>query len=247
MNQGTPRTIEVCPSPRLFDLYDHSESIVVVIDILRATSSICVALEHGAKCIIPVADIEEAKQYRAKGFVIAAERNGEMINGFDFGNSPFSFMGENVKGKSIAFSTTNGTQAIDVAKKSHQVVIGSFLNQDSLCEWLNRQDKNVICLCSGWKNRFNLEDTLFAGAVVHHLTKSGFTDTQCDSAIAAEHLYLSAKNNMYKFLENSSHRKRLERLNIERDIEYCLTPNQTRVIPILQNEMLVKLQEVGVM
>ncbi len=236
--------IEVCPSPRLFDLYDHEGSIVVVIDILRASSSICVALEHGAERIIPVADVAEAKAYREKGFVIAAERNGEMIEGFDFGNSPFSFMGENVKGKSIAFSTTNGTQAINVAKNAHQVVIGSFLNLDALCDWLLKQEKDVLCLCSGWKNRFNLEDTLFAGAVVHRLKNSGLSDTQCDSAIAAEHLYLSAKDDMYRFLENSSHRKRLERLHIERDIEYCLTPNQTRVIPVLQGEMLVKMEEV---
>src|SRR5215213_1857342 len=111
---GVKNNIEVCPSPRLFDLYDSAGSIVVVIDILRATSSICVALEHGAERIVPVAGVEEAKSYREKGFVIAAERNGEMIEGFDFGNSPFSFMGENVKGKSIAFSTTNGTQAINV-------------------------------------------------------------------------------------------------------------------------------------
>jgi 2-phosphosulfolactate phosphatase len=247
MKKSPARMIEVCGSPLLFSLYDHAESIVVVIDILRATSSICVALEHGAERIVPVAGIEEAKTYREKGFVIAAERNGEMIEGFDFGNSPFSFMGDNVKGKSIAFSTTNGTQAIDVAKRSHQVVIGSFLNLDGLCDWLIKQEKDVLCLCSGWKNRFNLEDTLFAGAVVHQLKNSGLSDTNCDSAIAAEHLYLAAKDDMYKFLENSSHRKRLERLNIERDIEYCLTPNQTRVIPILQGEMLVKLEEVGEM
>ncbi len=239
--------IEVCGSPLLFNLYDHSDSIVVVIDILRATSSICVALEHGAERIVPVAGIEEAKKYRQQGFVIAAERNGEMIEGFDFGNSPFSFMGDNVKGKSIAFSTTNGTQAINVAKHAHQVVIGSFLNLDALCSWLVRQEKNILCLCSGWKNRFNLEDTLFAGAVVHQLKSAGLSDTSCDSAIASEHLYLAAKDNMYKFLENSSHRRRLERLHIERDIEYCLTPNQTQVIPILQNEMLVRLEEVGVM
>jgi 2-phosphosulfolactate phosphatase len=242
--QKKKKIIEVCSSPLLFDLYDYAESIVVVIDILRASSSMCVAFEHGAEKIIPVADVEEAKKYKQKGFVIAAERNGEMIPGFDFGNSPFSFMGTNVKGKSIALSTTNGTQAIHVARKATQVVIGSFLNLDALCDWLDKQENNVLCLCAGWKNRFNLEDTLFAGAVVHQLISKGSFITGCDSAIAAEHLYLSAKQDLYKFLENSSHRIRLKRLNIERDIEFCLTPNQTRIIPVLQGEALVKLEEV---
>ena len=238
------RNIEVCNSPQLFDLYDCSNSIVVVIDVLRATSSMCVAFEHGASCIVPVSGVEETRKYKEKGFIIAAERDGEMIPGFDFGNSPFSFMGENIKGKSIALSTTNGTQAIRVAKNAYQVVIGSFLNLDSLCEWLCRQENNVLCLCAGWKNRFNLEDTLFAGAVVHRLKKSGMFATLCDSSIAAEHLYLSAGQDLYKFLESSSHRKRLERLQIERDVKYCLTPNQTTVIPVLQGEVLVKLEEV---
>src|SRR6185369_6706749 len=100
--QEKKKNIEVCSSPQLFELFNFSDSIVVVIDILRASSSMCVAFEHGAEKIIPVAGIEEARKYRDKGFVIAAERDGEMVEGFDFGNSPFSFMGENVKGKSIA-------------------------------------------------------------------------------------------------------------------------------------------------
>ena len=242
--EGNKRNIEVCGSPRLFDLYNSSDSIVVVIDILRATSSMCVAFEYGAEKIIPVAGVEEARKYKAKGFVIAAERDGEMVPGFNFGNSPFSFMGENVRGKSIALSTTNGTQAIQIARQAHQVVIGSFLNLNALCEWLCKQENDVLCLCAGWKNRLNLEDTLFAGAVVHQLKNSGLFGTNCDSAIAAEHLYLAAKDDLFRFLEDSSHRKRLRRLKIERDIEYCLTPNQTRVIPVLQGEALVKLEAV---
>jgi len=238
------RSIEVCNSPALMNLYEYSDSIVVIIDVLRATSSMCVAFEHGAERIVPVAGVEETRKYKEKGFVIAAERDGEMIPGFDFGNSPFSFMGDAVKGKSIAISTTNGTQAIHAAKNAKQIVIGSFLNLDALCDWLIRQDSDVLCLCSGWKNRFNLEDTLFAGAVVNQLKKTGVFVSHCDSAIAAEHLYVMAKDDMYDFLENSSHRKRLKRLHIERDIEFCLTPNQTRVIPVLVGEALVKAEEV---
>ena len=89
-----------------------------------------------------------------------------------------------------------------------------------------------------------MEDTLFAGAVVHQLKKTGLFTSDCDSAIAADYLYSLAKEDMFKFLENSSHRRRLKKLNIERDIEYCLTPNQTHVIPLLQGDVLVKLEEI---
>jgi len=243
-HQDRKPSVEVCNSPSLLSLFDYSECIVVIIDVLRATSSMCVAFDHGAEKIIPVADIDEARAYREKGFLIAGERDGEMVEGFDLCNSPFSFMGEAVKGKSIALSTTNGTQAIHAVKHARQVVIGSFLNQDVLCGWLVRQENDVLCVCAGWKNRFNLEDTLFAGAVVNSLLGSGKFQTTCDSSIAAGHLYQLAKKDMFGFLENSSHRKRLKRLHIERDIEYCLTPNQVSVIPVLQNGALVKLEEV---
>src|SRR6185295_4619519 len=98
MTNKTPKTIEVCFSPALINLFDVSESIVVVVDILRATSSICVAFAHGAESVIPLASIEESLAYKEKGYLIAGERNGEMIEGFDMGNSPFSFMEDRIKG-----------------------------------------------------------------------------------------------------------------------------------------------------
>ena len=232
--------IEVCFSPALFELFDSKESIVVVIDVLRATSSICIAFENGVEKIIPVSKVADALSYKSQGYLVAAERNGETLDGFDFGNSPFSYMSEKVKGKKIALTTTNGTQAVHSAKDAHQVVIGSFLNLDALCDWLIKQNRNVICLCAGWKNKFNLEDTLFAGAVVQQLKNSGKFHADCDSSLSSEYLYDLAKHDLNKFLENSSHRKRLERLHIEKDIAFCLTPNQTKVIPILEGDCLVK-------
>ncbi len=239
--QKAGNTIEVCFSPALFGLFDSKDCIVVVADVLRATSSICVAFEHGAGRIVPVETTEESMAYRNKGFIVAAERKGEMVPGFDLGNSPFSFMSRDLKGKTIALTTTNGTRAIRAAAGSYKVAIGSFLNISALCRWMAGEGKNVICLCAGWKNKFNLEDTLFAGAVVSYLTgKAGFY-TECDSALAASHLYEKAKPDLYNFLENSSHRKRLQRLHIEKDIAYCLTPDQTSVIPVLEGDFLVNL------
>jgi 2-phosphosulfolactate phosphatase len=235
----TKKKIEVCFTPALFSLFEKKDAIVVVIDVLRATSTICLALKNGAEHIVPLKTVEEGLSYRDKGYIIAAERNGEMIEGFDFGNSPLSYTEENIKGRKIAFTTTNGTQAINAARDASAVVIGSFLNLDALCEWLCNQNKDVICLCSGWQNKFNLEDTLFAGAVTDQLMLSGKYACHCDSALAAQHLYSIARYDMYAFLENSSHRKRLERLNITKDISFCLIPNQTNVIPILKGDMIV--------
>ena len=241
--KGKP-SIDVCFSPALFNLYESSGSITVVIDILRATSSICVAFEHGVRSIIPVSTVEEALQYKSKGYLIGAERQGEMLEGFDFGNSPFSYMDPVIKGRDIVLTTTNGTHAFNVAKNAFKVVAGSFLNMDVLIEWLKEQQQHVIFLCAGWKNTFNLEDTLFAGAMVYKLKKHFEFSTGRDSCIAAEYLYMLARNNMYKFLEESSHRLRLERLHIEKDIEYCLTPNQAHVIPSLEG---IALQDIHIM
>jgi 2-phosphosulfolactate phosphatase len=191
--------------------------------------------------MIPVATVEEAKEYQNNGYLAAAERNGEMIEGFELGNSPFGYMNNKVKGKIIAISTTNGTQAIEASRKASKVVIGSFLNLDVLCEYLASQKREVILVCAGWKNKFNLEDTLFAGAVVNKLINESNFKTSCDSAIASNHLYQLAKDNLFEFLENSSHRNRLAKLDLERDIQYCLTPNQCPVIPVLEGKYLIKM------
>jgi 2-phosphosulfolactate phosphatase len=238
---GSNRTIEVCLTPALIHLHDLSNAIVVVIDVLRATSSICVAFTQGVNSIIPVATIEESIAYREKGFLIGAERNGEMLDGFDIGNSPFSYMDEKVKGRDIALTTTNGTQAIAAAKGAKQIVVGSFLNLDALCNWLATQDGNIVLLCSGWKNSVNMEDTLLAGAVVHQMRGDfDFTNLR-DTSIIAERLYLLAKDDLNGFLEESSHRNRLKKLNIDKDIEYCLTPNQAHVVPGIINGVMTDL------
>ena len=238
---GSNRTIEVCLTPAIIHLHDLSNAIVVVIDVLRATSSMCVAFTQGVTSIVPVATIEESIAYKEKGFLIGAERNGEMLEGFDIGNSPFSYMDEKVKGRDIALTTTNGTQAIAAAKDAKQIVVGSFLNLDALCNWLATQDGNIVLLCSGWKNSVNMEDSLFAGAVVHQM-KGDFDFTNLrDTAIIAERLYVLAKDDLNEFLEESSHRNRLKKLNIDKDIEYCLTPNQAHVVPGIVNGVMIDL------
>ena len=233
--------IEVCYTPQAYPLFHKDDAIVVVIDVFRATSAIVTAFYNGVSKMIPVATVAEAKEYQTNGYLAAAERDGEIIEGFELGNSPFGYMNNKVKGKTIAISTTNGTQAIEASRKASKILIGSFLNLDVLCDYLLSQKKDVVLVCAGWKNKFNLEDTIFAGAVVSKLSSNSDCIITCDSAIASQHLYNFAKDDLHGFLANSSHRNRLAKLDLERDIKYCLTPNQCPVIPIMEGKYLVKL------
>lgn len=233
------RKIEVCLTPALLHLYEIRESIVVVIDIFRATSSICYGIDNGVEAIIPVATIESCESYRHTDYLLAAERNGEVVVGFDFGNSPFAYASEKVNGKTVVLTTTNGTHAINESRDARQIVIGSFLNLTYLCNWLKTQPYDILLLCAGWKNKFNLEDTLFAGAVVHQLNEDGYQID--DSAIAAEDLYVAGKSDLNEYLKKTSHSERLKKLGIEEDIRFCLNVDITSSIPVLEGDRLVKM------
>lgn len=235
------KKLEVCLSPTLLSLFNLEGKIVVIIDIFRATSSICYGIDNGAEAIIPVAEIEDCVAYRENhhDYLIAAERNGEVVQGFDFGNSPFSYTREKVNGKTIVLTTTNGTQALHLSKAANKIVIGSFLNLTAVCNWLKEQSQDIILVCAGWKGNFNLEDTLFAGAVVYHLKDKGYRLD--DAAIAADDMYGIAKNDLNTYLKKTSHSERLKQLGIEADIEFCLNVDITTAIPVLQGERLVGL------
>jgi len=235
------RNIQVCMTPRLFNLYADKKSIVVVVDVLRATSSMCIAFEKGIEKLIPVSTVEEALEYRNgdSGYILVAERNGKPVKSFDFGNSPQVYLDMDVKGRTVIMTTTNGTKSINIAKKDHDVVVGSLLNLDALTKWLTKQDRDVIIFCAGWKDKFNLEDTLFAGALAAQLFATGLYDNSCDATQASQVLWESAKDDLFGFLKNSSHRNRLAKLNIDSDVQFCLKANQTNKIPILKGDALV--------
>jgi 2-phosphosulfolactate phosphatase len=170
-----------------------------------------------------------------------AERNGKIVEGFEFGNSPFAYMGDEIKGKTIVLTTTNGTKTINLASSIPTVVIGSLCNLDALCDWLIEQEENTLVLGSGWKGKFNLEDTICAGAIVDQLIDSGKFKAEEDSTIAAKFIFRSARENIFSFLKASSHRRRLRNLNLNEDIKYCLSPNTIQSIPILKDGEIVKL------
>jgi 2-phosphosulfolactate phosphatase len=203
---------------------------------LRATSCMTTAFAHGIKSIAPFATLDDCLAMKAQQHFTAGERNGEKVEGFDLGNSPFEYMEENLKGKNIAFTTTNGTQAIIKSLGAKEIIIGSFLNLSAVVEYLKNGSNNILVVCAGWKGRFSLEDTLFAGAIVELIKEHAAVE--CDSPLAAQHLYNLAKKDLVSFLKDSSHVKRLNRLDIHKDIVFCLTPDQYDVVPKLKNGIL---------
>jgi 2-phosphosulfolactate phosphatase len=226
------RTIDVCLSPDLMHLYPVKGQTVVVVDILRATSCMTTAFAHGIESIKTFAQLAECLQCKEKGYLTAGERDGKKVEGFDLGNSPFEYMDPLLKGKKIAFTTTNGTQAIAKAAGAKDIVIGSFLNVTAVVNYLKEVTTNVLIVCSGWKGKVNLEDTVFAGALVENL-KDDF-DHACDAPMIAQRLYVDARHNLKEYLKDSSHIKRLQRLNIRKDIDFCLTEDQFDVVPVIR-------------
>ena len=238
-NIMTKRKLETCFSPALYEPAGYSDSIVVIIDILRASSAICTAFANGAFEIIPVADISEAKEYKSKGYLVAAERDGYVLEFADFGNSPFNFIREKVEGRTIVYSTTNGTGIINLASSAYMTVIGSFLNIGAVCRWLHDQKRDILLFCAGWKNRFNLEDSLCAGAMAERLFQTGFYSSICDSTLAAMDLWSLAKKDLPAYIGKVAQCTRLRDKGLDDCIGFCLTPDFTEKIPVLRNGILI--------
>lgn len=235
------KNLEVCLSPELIKHYGAEKKVVVVVDILRATSCMVTAFAHGVKSIIPVASLEECEQYRNKGYIAAAERDGKVVEGFDIGNSPYSYIDDSIKGKTIALTTTNGTFAIQRSAAAHEVIIASFLNRSVVSNYLINQTRDVLILCAGWKGKMNLEDTIFAGALIEDLRNHFYFEN--DSAFAALTLFNASKKDLFKFItSNSSHYKRLKNLNLDKDIRFCLQNDVYPVIPVLKDGALVSMK-----
>lgn len=230
-------------SPALLNLYDVSSSIVVIIDVLRATSTIATVLYNGARHIIPVDSVAECirlgKQIEG---ITAGERDGHVAEGLVHGNSPFEYPREFIKGKTLVLTTTNGTKLLHMAleRGAKGIITGSFPNLSAVCNYLVAAKKPVVLGCAAWKNRINIEDTLFAGAVINRV-KNHFT-INCDSSQIAETMYLEAKENMYEFLKNknASHYHRLTKYGLEADIRYCLTEDIANVLCVYEGGKLIR-------
>lgn len=233
--------LDICLSPAQLSLFDLKGKTVVIIDVLRATSTINTALDNGVKEIIPVSTIEEALEYKAKGFIVAAERGGKKHEGFDYGNSPFEYMSEATVGKQVVLTTSNGTRALKMSEGADTIITASFLNLQSVINYLEKQNNDILLFCAGWKDRFSLEDTLCAGAIAASLEE--FTKTHADSTFVAKHLYNSFKGDLISALQQSNHYKRLQNHGVNNDLEYCVTKNIFTSIPIWNGKSLRLLKE----
>ncbi len=234
--------IETCYSPALFECFENKNAVVVVTDVFRATSSICTAFANGVKTIIPVKTEEEAKAYKSKGYLIAAERNGIKLDFADFGNSPENFSRDIVNGRDIVYSTTNGTKTIQLGENCRAVVIGAFSNFSVLVQWIKEQHCDVTLLCAGWKNKYNIEDSLFMGAVADELLKSGLYSTICDSTVAAQDMWNCHKQDVRAFIEHCAQRSRLRKNGVDNCIDYCLTMDTCNVLPIYKDGKIVNIR-----
>jgi 2-phosphosulfolactate phosphatase len=241
MNKSKP-TLYTCLSPALLHLYDLKNAVVVIIDVFRATSTIASVLHNGAKCIIPVDTVAKAIAVSKKIDAIAAgERDGQIAEGLKHGNSPLEYSKEFISGKTLVLTTTNGTKLLQMAldNNADTIISGSFPNLSSVCKFLLAQNKNVVLGCAGWKDRYNLEDTLFAGAVISNI-KEHFT-VHCDSSLTAELLYEKHKDDLPGFAPNLTHYHRLvERFGLIEDIRFCLTPDLADVLVVYADGKLVK-------
>jgi 2-phosphosulfolactate phosphatase len=224
--------ITVCFTPVQFPHYRHEECNAVAIDILRATTSICTAFMNGASEVIPISTVDELKTRTGKEYLIAAERDGVKLDFADIGNSPYYFTRDVVEGKTIAYSTTNGTHTINLAAQCRSAAIGAFINISALCRWLEVGNRDVLLLCAGWKGRFSLEDSVFAGAVAQKLIDTGKFTTICDSALAAMDLWSLAKPNLAGYIKKAAQNERLSKINAADAIPYCLKMDITNIVPV---------------
>lgn len=239
MNKSLPE-LEVCLSPALLHLYDTKDKAVVIIDVFRATSTIAAALYNNAKCVIPVASVDECINLGTEipNSITAGERNGKVVEGLQHGNSPSEYPEGFIQDKTLILTTTNGTRLLHMVEGAKHIITGSFLNLSAVCDFLLSTGCDVILACAAWKDRFNLEDALFAGAVVSKIGEQ--YKMNCDSARAAHTLYKSlGGKEPISMLRDSSHYHRLSAYGLQNDMEYCATIDRHPVVPILKGRELV--------
>jgi len=212
------------------------DQTVVVIDVLRAGSTITTALANGAKEIIPVNTVERAVKLSGSLFgdhiLRGGERQGKMIEGFDLGNSPLEYTAELVRGKGIIYSTTNGSRAIEKARYAGDVVVGGFVNLSAMRNYLMRMEKDFVVLCSGNSGKFSMEDSVCAGMLLHLLhgeTQNSLTMT--DSALAARSLYKEFGRSIPKMVRSTEHGAYLASIGLANDLEYCAEVDALDALP----------------
>lgn len=214
---------------------DLEGTITIVIDVLRATTTITRALSAGALSVQPAADRQAVKYLTAQtddaNYLRAGERDGVKIDGYDLGNSPLDYTAQTVADKTIILTTTNGTRALSKASAADQVIVASLLNSYRIARFIQETEKDTLLLCAGRYNRPALEDTLCAGLITHHLHDLGLRPELTDAAHMAHSLYQRSKADLAAAVEPSSSARRLRSIGHARDIPFCLQQDTLPLLP----------------
>ena len=239
--------LNVLFSPLNADELYFTQKTTVVIDVLRASTTIVTALSNGAREVIPVGTVEFAVKASGGMFdgqtLIGGERNTKRIEGFALGNSPLEYKQNVVANKTIVFYTTNGSKAIARAKFSQSLFVCAFNNLLGIAQHLVKINKDVEILCAGHNNLFSLEDTVCAGMLISKIKKTNRSAKISDSSRAALALYEKFDDNIQKMLEDTEHGKRLIQNGFKNDIEFCSRYNITKNIPYFDDNALKLLDQ----
>ncbi len=234
--------LSLCPATPLYDYYrPKGPFIALVVDILRASTSMLAAFDSGVKSIIPVTSIDEAKAYAEQGYLTAAERNTQRMDFADFGNDPKEFTREKVYGRDLVFTTSNGTYAINAASAAEHVLIAAYSNLQAVADFIACRGIPAMVVAAGWQGTMSIEDCLFAGALKHQLQSMGLNVRMKGDAM---HLmdrlwqeYGLESNTLYRFMQETEHYQRLKEHGLEDTLSYCLQANRSVQVPILRTDL----------
>jgi 2-phosphosulfolactate phosphatase len=223
---------------------NFADSIVVFIDVLRASTTICAALHNGAKEVIPAESMDRSlllySTLSRETRHLAGEINGIMPKGFDSGNSPLEFSYDRISGKSIVLSTTNGTRLINKVKHGRYRIIASFVNLSAVVDFINQNhDLNLNIFCAGNNGQLSFEDALCAGAIIDELNIPGIVLN--DSSFACKSLFNRFRSDLNTIITESEHAKHLHKIGLSDDISFALRRDSYPVIPILNGNCFRKL------
>ncbi|WP_138431197.1 2-phosphosulfolactate phosphatase [Fodinibius saliphilus] len=230
-------SLDVFSSAHSFQEEDLRDKAVVMIDVLRASSTMVTALHHGAKGVIPVGDMGDASKIShnldSESFLMSGEKNGIKIDGYDFTNSPLEHTGEEIVNKTVILNTTNGTKAIRRSGHATQIIVGAFLNLNTIVDYLQQIDEEVVLVCAGWRGRLSFEDLLCAGNIIYELCSGKLPVNARDAVKVAFGLYEKFADDIEGSIKSSNYAVRLKGVVSEEDISYCCQRSKLQVLPIL--------------